>query len=325
MRYERDQLEVDSNRRHTVESFDSLRRQVEAMGLLKSSRTRVFGELVFVVLMYALATLCLGTLASYGLATIAAITLVWWIHDAGHAAFFEKKETSTIFIETLGVLFLGMPQIEYHFEVHRIHHAHTNIIGRDGALQTGPVKWHQKQLKTGAKYLKAQSLLWFFVALPLTWPLITSRCVKTMWARKNYVRLALLTARWAIALTVFSNHLPFLFIPTLIAGFVLGFVSSLNHFHMPIDDRKQDLFPMSVFITTQNLNERGFFATWITGGLNFHIEHHLFPTMPSKNLRHVQPLVEKFARENGLQYEACASLRAVSKLHRRLRQPMEAS
>jgi fatty acid desaturase len=318
---------MDPNRRRVVESFDSLRREVEAKGLLRRSRFGVYGELVLITALYAVAIslLPISSIASFFLATIAAITMVWWIHDAGHSAYFTDRATSQKFIETFGILFLGMPQIEYHFEVHRIHHASTNIIGRDGALETGPVKWHYKQLKNGATFSKYQAAIWFLVALPLVWPLITVRCVQTMWKRKLYARLALLALRWAIVLTLFSSHLWFLFLPTLFAGFVMGFASSLNHFHMPIHDEKQDVFPLSVFITTQNLSDRGFFATWITGGLNFHIEHHLFPTMPSSNLRKVQPLVRAFAEEHGLSYSECSSLRAIQKLNDRLQHPTEAS
>lgn len=316
---------MDAHRRHIVDNFNDLRQQVEAMGLLYRSRFYVYGELLFIVSLYALAIAFIGSVTSLILATVAAITLVWWIHDAGHSAFFSRKSTSNIFIESFGILFLGMPQIEYHSEVHRIHHAHTNIIGRDGALETGPVKWHFKQLSPGSKFNRWQALIWFFVALPLVWPLITSRCIKTMWSRKSYFRLSLILLRWLVVLALFWSHPAFIFIPTLIAGFVMGFASSLNHFHMPMDDRKLDTFPMSVFKTTQNLTDRGFFATWITGGLNFHIEHHLFPTMPSKNLQRVQPLVEKFAAENGLEYQTCTSVTAIAKLNHRLLHPTGAS
>ena len=38
------------------------------------------------------------------------------------------------------------------------------------------------------------------------------------------------------------------------------------------------------------------------GGLNYQIEHHLFPNMPRPNLRHVQPLVRAFCEEHGVAY-----------------------
>jgi fatty acid desaturase len=40
----------------------------------------------------------------------------------------------------------------------------------------------------------------------------------------------------------------------------------------------------------------------VLGGLNYQIEHHLFPNMPRPNLRHAQPLVRAFCRQHGLAY-----------------------
>jgi fatty acid desaturase len=41
---------------------------------------------------------------------------------------------------------------------------------------------------------------------------------------------------------------------------------------------------------------------FLLGGLNYQIEHHLFPNMPRANLRHAQPLVRAFCQEHDLPY-----------------------
>ena len=41
---------------------------------------------------------------------------------------------------------------------------------------------------------------------------------------------------------------------------------------------------------------------WMHGGLQFQIEHHLFPRLPRHNLRKVKPVVEEFAERHGVQY-----------------------
>ena len=41
---------------------------------------------------------------------------------------------------------------------------------------------------------------------------------------------------------------------------------------------------------------------WLLGGLNYQIEHHLFPTMPRPNLRRAQPLIRSFCQQHGLAY-----------------------
>jgi delta8-fatty-acid desaturase len=46
----------------------------------------------------------------------------------------------------------------------------------------------------------------------------------------------------------------------------------------------------------------GIFIDWLWGGLNYQIEHHLFPTMPRHNLSKVVPLVREFCDKHGLPY-----------------------
>ena len=41
---------------------------------------------------------------------------------------------------------------------------------------------------------------------------------------------------------------------------------------------------------------------WVLGGLNYQIEHHLFPNMPRPNLRRAQPLIRAFCQDHGLLY-----------------------
>jgi fatty acid desaturase len=41
---------------------------------------------------------------------------------------------------------------------------------------------------------------------------------------------------------------------------------------------------------------------FMMGGLNYQIEHHLFPSMPRPNLRHVQPMVREHCARHGISY-----------------------
>lgn len=304
--------------------FVTFREFCQKQGLLEPSLAARFVSLAMAIGLFLVgATLHWShPWLAIGLASCGGITLVWWIHNAGHDAFFESKHSTKAIIETLGILFLGMPQIEYHYEIHRRHHGFTNVIGKDGALDTGPVIWHEKMLsgeRSGP--IPFQAELWFFVILPMTWPLINFRCIQILFSRKSYARLAGLALRWTVLPYLLGYDWAFLMIPILVTGFVLGFSASLNHFHMAMDDQPVAPFPENIFLTTQNLSHRGWFATWLTGGLNFHVEHHLFPNVPSANLRKLAPLVEEFARQNALPYQVCNGAEAIGKLRRRLRRP----
>ena len=83
-------------------------------------------------------------------------------------------------------------------------------------------------------------------------------------------------------------------------GLYLGCSFAPNHKGMPIlaaDDHTD-------FLRRQVLTSRNVRGSWLVdfalGGLNYQIEHHLFPSMPRPNLRRAQPIVREFCRQHGL-------------------------
>ena len=52
---------------------------------------------------------------------------------------------------------------------------------------------------------------------------------------------------------------------------------------------------------------------WFHGGLNFHIEHHLYPTMPRHNYRAASKHIKRVCQDLGLRYDECGWFEAVSK------------
>jgi fatty acid desaturase len=85
-------------------------------------------------------------------------------------------------------------------------------------------------------------------------------------------------------------------------GFYLGASFAPNHKGMPIlaASDKTD------FLRRQVLTSRNVHGGWLTdfalGGLNYQIEHHLFPSMPQPNLRRAQPLVAAFCADQDVPY-----------------------
>jgi fatty acid desaturase len=85
-------------------------------------------------------------------------------------------------------------------------------------------------------------------------------------------------------------------------GFYLGCSFAPNHKGMPV------LAPGDKvgFLQRQVLTSRNVRGGWLTdtalGGLNYQIEHHLFPSMPRPSLRRAQPLIAAFCVDQGLTY-----------------------
>src|ERR671912_590009 len=80
----------------------------------------------------------------------------------------------------------------------------------------------------------------------------------------------------------------------------LGCSFAPNHKGMPtLTEADQLDFLRRQVLTSRNVRGSRF-VDFLLGGLNYQIEHHLFPNMPRPNLRHAQPLVREFCRRHDL-------------------------
>jgi fatty acid desaturase len=85
-------------------------------------------------------------------------------------------------------------------------------------------------------------------------------------------------------------------------GLYLGCAFAPNHKGMPtLTEADQLDFLRRQVLTSRNVAGSGL-VDWLLGGLNYQIEHHLFPTMPRPNLRRAQPLIRAFCDQHGLAY-----------------------
>jgi fatty acid desaturase len=85
-------------------------------------------------------------------------------------------------------------------------------------------------------------------------------------------------------------------------GLYLGSVFAPNHKGMPILARDDDSdFLRRQVLTSRNVRGGGV-LDFLLGGLNYQIEHHLFPNMPRPALRHAQPFVRAHCAAHGLPY-----------------------
>ncbi len=84
-------------------------------------------------------------------------------------------------------------------------------------------------------------------------------------------------------------------------GVYLGLTFAPNHKGMPHPDGTEDFLRKQV-LTSRNVRG-GRLVDAAMGGLNHQIEHHLFPAMPTPNLRKAQPIVQAYCAEIGVPYE----------------------
>ena len=128
-----------------------------------------------------------------------------------------------------------------------------------------------------------------------------------------YVGLLLVTLTLPQALLFVAIHKG-------VQGLYLGCSFAPNHKGMPILDAAQAADPLLRQVLTSRNIRGGTFTDAALGGLNYQIEHHLFPSMPRANLRRAQPVVQRFCAERGIPYLECSAFASYAAAVRPLHQ-----
>jgi hypothetical protein len=101
-------------------------------------------------------------------------------------------------------------------------------------------------------------------------------------------------------------------------GLYLGCSFAPNHKGMPTLSYADQLdFVRRQVLTSRNVRGSRL-VDFVLGGLNYQIEHHLFPNMPRPNLRHAQPLIRAFCQQRGIGYREASLLGSYAEAVRHL-------
>jgi fatty acid desaturase len=233
-------------------------------------------------------------------------------HDAGHRQIFGSRRASYVAGVLLGNLGIGL---SYGWWVgkHNRHHAHPNQEDADPDIAVGALAFTAAQARAsrGLARLAFRYQAYLFFPLLLLEAIglhVASVQALSRQARHRPGESALLIIHFAGSLTaVFLVLSPvkavvFIIVQQGLFGLYLGCSFAPNHKGMPILDAAD----RSDFLRRQVLTSRNVRGGWLTdfalGGLNYQIEHHLFPSMPRPNLRRSQTLIEAFCRQHDLTY-----------------------
>jgi fatty acid desaturase len=234
-------------------------------------------------------------------------------HDAGHRQIFRSRRANELAGLLHGNLAIGLA-FGWWVDKHHRHHANPNQEGLDPDIGGNNLVYTSSQVADrrwfGRFVARHQGVLFFPMLLLLAIDLRLSG-IKAM-ARTGYrnrVPEALLfglhiVGYLAAVLLVLSpvKALVFILVHQGLTGLYLGSVFAPNHKGMPILTEAEQLdFLRRQVLTSRNVAGSRL-VDFVLGGLNYQIEHHLFPNMPRPNLRRAQPLVRAFCRQHGLPY-----------------------
>lgn len=234
-------------------------------------------------------------------------------HDAGHRQLFRSRRANDVVGLVGGNLGIGL-SFGWWMDKHNRHHAHPNHADRDPDVASGAIVFTETagRARRGlARFLARRQAFLFFPMLLLEAISLHVSSVQALAGRGSNRRLletvlfgAHLAGYLTAVLLVLSpwQALAFVAVHQGLLGLYLGMSFAPNHKGMPIlsEQESRDFLRRQV-VTSRNVRG-GRVIDFVFGGLNYQIEHHLFPSMPRSNLRHAQPLVRAFCADRGVPY-----------------------
>lgn len=300
--------------------YAELKRRVQAAGLMRAKPV-YYSVLIAANVTALAAVLALLRILPTGWATVLLAVALGFVsgqlgfqlHDAGHQQMFARRRLNLLVGFVTANLLLGMSS-GWWIDKHNRHHGNPNHVDLDPDIKVGMISYSTDQAlaKRGLHRLVAARQAYFFFPLlfGLAWAMhaggagwLAERNWRQAWreiaalAVHTVAYLALLVGLvgpwWAVAVVVIHKSA---------GGFYMAMVFAPNHKGMPqVLEGEQTEFLRSQVLTSRNV--RSHRATdFLYGGLNYQIEHHLFPTMPRCNARAAQPIVKAYCEEIGVEY-----------------------
>ena len=255
-------------------------------------------------------------------------------HDALHGAYSSNKHVNRF----LGLTFelLGASSYLWKIKHNVIHHTYTNIHGVDDDLEVSPLL----RLSPGSprySYQKYQHIYAFIAYGFSTLHWVFLKDYKNLLRRSigpySKVKHPAKEIVLLLAMKIFY-YLYMIVVPLIVlditwwqfiigfltihftAGTILGVVFQLahvvegpEHFSNEADGIMEDAWLVHEMKTTANFAQHNKLLCWYVGGLNFQIEHHLFPKICSIHYPSISPIIRRVAKSHNVPYHYHPTLR----------------
>lgn len=248
------------------------------------------------------------------------------MHDANHGSVSEKGWIN----KTLGasIYLLSGNVFTWKTQHNVLHHSYTNVYGADEDLDArGLLRLHPEEAYRPLHKYQHWYATFLYGLLTLNW-LLTKDFTQLFRYHKlgvagnnNKTRELINIIFWKIAyfaifigLPIFVGGYSFgmvilgVVLAHFLAGIVLSIVFQLAHVMPDVshpvekDEKTEYSWAVLQLRTTANFSTKSRFVTWFAGGLNFQIEHHLFPNISHIHYPNIAKIVRQTAEEMKLPY-----------------------
>lgn len=252
------------------------------------------------------------------------------MHDANHGAYSKKPWVNTLLGYSLNIV--GGSAFNWKIQHNVLHHTYTNVHDADEDISPRGVMRMAPESPWKPVHRYQHLYAWFLYGLlTLVWIVAKDFVRIVKYQRDGLIKKqnASVVKEWVILLAtkvVYFSYLivlPVVLLPitwwqaTLgfvlmhyIAGFILAIIFQPAHVvdgtEYPVPDNSgmlENTWAVHQIRTTTNFANKSRWFSWYVGGLNYQIEHHLFPNICHVHYRNISPIVQETAKEFGLPYK----------------------
>jgi fatty acid desaturase len=242
-------------------------------------------------------------------------------HDAGHRQVARSRRANHLLGALCTDLLIGF-SFSWWVAKHRKHHAYPNHEGLDPDISSKVIAFYPaaaaSRRSSGLAVCRYQAPI---VALALPFQSFAMRFASVRFAlsgrsSQKRAELVVLLANVSLYLTVVFlvlspwRAIGFVLIQQGVMGAYFGCLFAPNHKGMP---RAKGTVSADFFtrqVTASRNVRHGLIVDIVLGGLNYQIEHHLFPSMPRPLLKKAAPLVREFCQQHGTPYVEMTAVRS---------------
>lgn len=255
------------------------------------------------------------------------------MHDGSHGSFSHNKKLNKLAAFSLG--FAGGSSLIWYRSHVRAHHDNTNVMNHDQDFESGGVLrlHHAHPVKKAYKYQHLYA--WFlYLGFAIRWiiwddvaDLITNRCKFNSEQRKKLFLEIIIIKSWHLSV--------FFIIPALVIGWKIALIAYLIHWmvfsisilmvftmahltgsqDMPAVKGSHSDWALHQLATTADFATGNRALSWVIGGLNFQVEHHIFPKISHTRYPAIQKIVKNYCLKNNVTYLEYPTFRSVLYSH----------
>jgi linoleoyl-CoA desaturase len=255
------------------------------------------------------------------------------MHDGAHGSFSGSRTVNTLAANSLD--FLGASSFMWKVKHNLIHHTYTNIDGFDDDIDIKP--WLRMTLTQKRYFFHRFQHIYFimlYAFLYLLWVgvmdfqkyfkgKVGEIAIKEMALRDHLVfwgsKLSF-AAVFVVLPILMTGIIPYIvgfLIFSSTVGVVISLIFQLAHAVDEVEfpqanettNQLEDEWAVHQIKTTANFATRNKLITWFAGGLNFQIEHHLFPKISHVHYPAISKIVKKTSEEFGIKYQEYPKMR----------------